>query len=122
MLLEAQCRVDSGSAWDDFFVIFGFQDLGNYYFASFNELNDGGTHGIFKIESGFMTELVDFPDLTIKGGQFYDIEIERIGLLIVARKNGVVMGSVADPTFGGGLIGFGSFNNPVRLDDLVVIE
>src|SRR5690606_13663594 len=42
----------NGSVWDDFGVIFGYQDSQNYYFFSSNESNDGGTNGIFRVVNG----------------------------------------------------------------------
>jgi hypothetical protein len=40
------------SPFNDFSIVFDFQDVSNYYFASFSEGNDGNTSGIFKVVNG----------------------------------------------------------------------
>ena len=47
------------SPFNDFSIVFGFQDPSNYYFASFSEGNDANTSGIFKVVNGTRTELAD---------------------------------------------------------------
>jgi len=121
-LLKALCRVDPGTGWDDFSVVFNYQDTINYYHASFNEQNDEGTHGIFKIQGAIRTQIADFSSMQISAGSSFEIEIERSGSQIIVRLNGQVAGQASDATFTGGKVGFGSVNNPSRFDDLTVSE
>lgn len=109
----------STNEFDDFSVIFGYQDSNNYYFASFNESNDGNTHGIFKVQAGNQTELTDFSG-GIEDDRFYDVKIEKRGSAYKVYLDGQQAGSVTDAAFASGKVGMGSRNNEVRFDNMIV--
>lgn len=107
----------SSSSWDDFSIIYNYQDLENYYFASFNERDDDNTNGVFKVEDGVITQIANFSS-TITAGTAYNIKIEKVGDTAKVYRNGSLLSTVKDSTFMGGKVGFGSRNNPATFDNL----
>ncbi|ADO73506.1 polysaccharide lyase [Stigmatella aurantiaca] len=105
--------------WDDFAVVFHYRDSSNYSFASFNESNDGATHGILKYENGVLTQLADFGG-AITAGTVYGIKVVRTGSRIQVYRNGVLEGQVTDASFTGGKVGVGTKNNAGTFDNLIV--
>jgi hypothetical protein len=113
----------TSSSWDDFVIIFNFQDVNNYYFASFNESDDANTNGIFKMANGIKTEMLNFGTNTTAGSStLYSIKIERIGSRINVYKGTTSMGTVTDSTFTSGKVGFGASNNNGNFDNLKVTK
>jgi hypothetical protein len=119
--IETICKVSDFSNWDDFAVIFGYQDPDNYYFVSFNEQNDPNTNGILLHKDGNTTELIDFDEPT-SAGKDHKIEIIVIDGTIWVLRDSIVLGSVTDKTFSNGRIGYGSRNNICEFDNLLVKE
>jgi len=113
--------VSSGGTWDDFAVIFGYVDANNYYFASFNESNNSGTSGIFKVSGGTSTELADITSLIADGVQ-YNVKVERLGTAIKVYRNGALVSTVTETAAIGGKVGFGTKGNDATFDDLVVTQ
>ena len=109
----------TGSLFNDFSVVFDYQDPGNYYFASFSEGNDTNTSGIFKVSGGVRTELADITT-PIAAGTLYPVRVEREGSAIRVFRAGEPVGSTTDATFAGGRVGFGSRNDGGTFDDLLV--
>lgn len=105
--------------WNDFSVLFGYKDANNYYFASFNENDDGRTNGIFKVVNGEQTELANFTTKFVPG-QNYKVGITRNGAGIVVVVNGATVGTANDSTYSVGQIGFGTRNDSAIFDNLVV--
>lgn len=120
-IIESTCMVTDTSNWDDFAVIFGYQDQDNYYFVSFNEQNDENTNGILLHKDGETKELFDFSEPT-KAGKDHEIKISYIDGTIIVEKNGELAGAVKDSTFTNGKIGYGSRNNVCEFDNLLVKE
>lgn len=120
-VLAAVVNLTATSSWDDAVVVFGYQDLNNYYYVSLNENNDGNTKGIFKVVSGSPAELADIT-ATIADDTDYDLEVERSGSSIVARVNGNEVASTTDSTFSSGKVGFGTYNDAASFDDLLVTD
>jgi hypothetical protein len=110
----------SDSPFNDFSIVFGFQDLSNYYFASFSEGNDANTSGIFKVVNGTRAEVADI-DTAIAAGAMLPIRVEREGSAIRVYRDDVLAASADDPTFRSGKVGFGSRNDGGTYDDLVVL-
>jgi Bacterial Ig domain/Right handed beta helix region/Fibronectin type III domain len=120
--LTVDASVDDGSTdFDDFGVIFNYQDADNYYYASFNESNDGATNGLFRVQNGSQTEIADFSS-TISANTTYDIKIEKTGPTIKAYLNDVSQAIAEDSTFTGGMVGVGSRNDSATFDNVVVVE
>jgi len=118
--LDADASVaDTASAWNDFAVVFGYQDANNYYFFSSNESNDAATNGLFKVVNGVSTELADAAG-TITAGATYHVRVGRSGNQINAYRNGSLAASAADSTFTAGRVGFGTKGDAATFDNLVV--
>ena len=109
----------SDGSFDDFSVLFNYQDNNNYYYASFNESNDGATNGIFKKAAGVVTQLADFTALST-AGTTHAVTIEKTGSTLRVSQGTSVLATATDATFAGGKVGFGSRNNGATFDDLVV--
>jgi Fibronectin type III domain len=107
------------SLFNDFSIVFGFQDPANYYFASFSEGNDGNTSGIFNVVAGARTQLADIT-VPVAAGTVYPIRIEREGTAIRVFRSGERVASVSDTTFTSGRVGFGSRNDGGTFDDLTI--
>jgi hypothetical protein len=126
MTVDAGAQAREG-AWDDFAIIFNYQNEKNYYYASFNESNNNTTHGLFKVVNGTVTELVNFPG-RIQGGKLYKVSIFKSGTSInislydpsLNRLGPVIKATVEDGTFNGGRIGVGTYNNNAFFDNLFV--
>ncbi len=109
----------SSSSWDDFAIAYNYQDIDNYYFASFNEKDDDNTNGVFKVEDGVVTQIANFSSL-ITAETTYNIKVEKTGDTTKVYRNGSLLSTVKDSTFNGGKVGFGSRNNPATFDNLKV--
>lgn len=107
------------SDWNDAAVVFGYQDVNNYYYVSLNESNDGDTSGLFKVVGGTHTELDDLSQ-TVSADVDYTVDVIRSGSGIVVYLNGVEAASASDAALTGGQVGFGSRNDGSQFDDLVV--
>ncbi|MFO0882496.1 MAG: hypothetical protein U0491_03540 [Candidatus Saccharimonadales bacterium] len=113
--------VGTSGPWDDLSVLFGYQDTNNYYYVSFNESNDGGTSGIFKVQNGTKTQLKDITT-AIKSDTDYKVTVVRSGDTIKASLNGTEVANATDSTYKSGKVGFGSMNNTVSFDSIVVTQ
>lgn len=109
----------TSSSWNDAAVIFGYQDVDNYYYASLNESNDENTMGVFRVLDGFPTELVDISS-SISSDTDYTVEVIRSGVSIEVEIDNSLVATVNDSSFIGGKVGFGSKNDGAQFDDLVV--
>jgi hypothetical protein len=111
--------VSSSGTFDDFGVIFDYQDANNYYAAQFNETNADGTNGLLKVQNGVETEIADFTS-TIAAGTTYAIKVEKIGSTIKITRGGTLLATTTDTSFTNGKVGFGSSNDSATFDSLVV--
>jgi hypothetical protein len=109
----------TSALWNDFSVLFNYQNSTNYYWVSFNESNDGGTSGLFKIVNGVQTQLADITSL-ITAGTTYAVKIERTGSTYRAYRNNVLLATATDTAFTSGKVGFGTLNDGASYDNLVV--
>lgn len=109
----------TSALWNDFSVIFNYQNSTNYYYLSLNESNDGGTNGLFKFAGGVQTELADITTL-ITAGTTYSVKIVKTGSTLQAYRNGTLVATATDSTFTGGKVGFGTLNDGASYDNLVV--
>ena len=121
---DFQLEVDAWTAatsgmWDDFAVVFSYQDSANYYFASFNEGNDAATSGIFRVNGGESTEVADIPT-RVTPGTTYRVRVDRVGNRITVSLDGVPVASSDAPDSPDGLVGFASKNDRVSFDNLSV--
>jgi hypothetical protein len=109
----------TSSSWDDFSIIFNYQDGNNYYYASFNESDNRHTNGIFRVVGGVSTQLANFNS-TIQGGTTYNIRIEKTKDTIEVYRNGSLQATAKDTTFTGGRAGLGSYNNSATFDNFSI--
>ncbi|MGE5549050.1 MAG: DNRLRE domain-containing protein [Bacteroidota bacterium] len=109
----------SSSSWNDFALLFGYQNANNYYFFSNNESNDGATSGIFKVVGGVLTELADITSF-ITAGTTYAMKVERSGNTIRVYRDDVLLATATDSTFMSGKIGFGCKSDTATFDNLLV--
>lgn len=123
--------LQTDNEFNDFSVIFDFKDLGNYYYASFNErdstasgADDPNTNGIFKVVNGVRTQIRDFSTTTapaeFDSTLLHRIRIEKIRGTIRVFRGTTLMGVVTDATFTGGKAGVGSLNDDARFDNFMV--
>lgn len=119
--LSARALVqDTAIKTNDFSVLFGYKNLKNYCYASFNETNDEKTSGIFLVRDGDVRQLADIGP--VKAGEFHGIRIDVIGTSVNVWRNGArVATTEARRCFGGPRrVGFGTRNDAARFDDLKV--
>jgi hypothetical protein len=110
----------TANAFNDFSVVVAYQNPSDYHFVSFNESNDANTSGIFEVSGGVVTQLADITAL-ITAGTAYEIGVEVSGGEIRAYRNRVLVASSQSMyDLPPGKVGFGSRNDAVQFDDLVV--
>lgn len=130
-VIEAE---ETSSNWDDIAFIFGYQNPQNYLFLSLNERDDDATSGVFSVVDGVLNQLVNIPQ-RIHGGERNGFRVSRENNVIKIYSNnldfispwpdhGFEAPSVTIQTqlFPEGLIGFGSKNNAVFVEQLVVFD
>ena len=104
---------------NDFSVIFAYQNLKNYCYASFNETDDPQTSGIFRVSDGKVVEVANIAE-EISADQLHGVGIEVEGEVVrVTRETSQVAAAVGSGC-GDGQVGFGSRNDAARFDNLVV--
>jgi hypothetical protein len=118
-LLAEASVAPTASAWNDYGVVFNYEDPDNYYFFSSNETNDAQTSGLFKVVNGVSTELADAAG-TIAGGATYRLRIEREGEQIRVYRDDALVAGAADATFTSGRVGFGTKGDLAAFDNLLV--
>ena len=107
-VLTANCQsVNSTSSWDNFNIVFNYQDASNYYYVNAVESANGSWNGLFKTVAGVSTRLTQWT-APFASGTSYAMTVQRIGDSILVYRDGVLAASVLDPTFRAGQIGFGT--------------
>lgn len=110
--------VNTTSEFNDFAVVFGLQDINNYYFVSFNETSSAGT-GIYRVTNSISTRLDDIRT-AIAAGQTYAVRVERRSAQIRVYLNDEQVATATDTMFTGGYVGFGTRNDAAAFDNLRV--
>lgn len=116
---EASVVGNNTSTFDDFGIIWGYQDANNYYMANFSEGDDSAANGIFKIVAGAQTKLANFPS-TISSDATYSLKVVKSGSTYQVYRNNTLLASTTDSTFASGKVGLGSRNDSAIFDNLVV--
>lgn len=120
--LTANARVaPTTSSFDDFSIIFNFQNSQNYYYASFNESTDSGANGIFKVSSGVASKIADMG-ANIAPGETYPINVVKTGSTVKVYRSNVLQATAANVSATSGFVGFGSRNNAATFDNLNVTK
>jgi hypothetical protein len=112
----------TSSSWDDFAIIFNYQNSTNYYYAHFSESNSTTANGIFRVLDGTHSQLVDFTTMTTAGTTLHTIKVERVGSSIKVYRGSTLMGQATDSNFTGGKVGLGTTNNNANFDNLKVTQ
>jgi hypothetical protein len=111
----------SSNAWDDFAIVFGYVDASNYYYVSLNEGDDAGTNGIFRVQAGAKTQIVDFgSNVTAPGTTLHAIKVVKTGSTVKVYKGSSLIGTLSGASFTSGKVGFASYNNNATFDNLKV--
>ena len=119
LTVDGKATNTTTSAWNDFSVVFNYQDAQNYYFVSFNESNDDLTKGIFKVVSGVKSQLADIT-AAFTAGTLYSVKVERTGTSIKAFLNGTQVASATDAAYRNGRVGVGTHNDGATFDNVNV--
>jgi hypothetical protein len=112
---------DDSNDSNDFALIFNFQDVNNYYYASFNERLDKA--GLFAVKNGTKVLLQAFPATTPPGSStatLHSLRVEKTDAHIRVLKGTTVYADVTDAAFIHGRAGVGSLNDSGRFDDFVI--
>jgi probable HAF family extracellular repeat protein len=118
--LSVRARVvATSSAWNDFSIVFAYQDAANACWVSFGESNGLKDSGIFCVVAGSPTEVVDILS-TIRAGTAYRVRVEREGTTVRVYRDDVLAAEAEVPSVTQGMIGFGSRNDAAWFDDLLV--
>ncbi|MFP2908047.1 hypothetical protein ACLESD_23955 [Pyxidicoccus sp. 3LFB2] len=107
------------SAWNDFSIVFSYQDAQNYHFVSLNESNDDLTKGIFKVSGGVKTQLADITT-AVTAGTLYRVRVERTGSTLKAFINDALVATATSATPATGRVGVGSHNDGAAFDNVGV--
>jgi hypothetical protein len=110
----------TADAWDNFSVVFAYQDAANYDYASFNESNNLSTSGLFRVRGGVLTQLADITK-KITAGTTYKVTIERRDDEVRVYLGGIEVTAASDPLLGVGQVGYGTRNKAATFDDLRVL-
>lgn len=120
-VLTADCSMNNtSSSWDNFVIVFGYQDANNYYYVHCCEGGNGSNNGVYKVQDGVKSILIYWPlpypfkqpvppgpDATFSAGITYTMKVQRIENSLLVYENGVLIASVLDTTFTNGKVGFG---------------
>lgn len=119
--VSALCRTNAVTVgkWEDFSIIIGYQDLQNYYDISFCGSSNEGIHGIFKVENGVKTKLVEIPT-KVSPNRDYNIEIIQSNQVIAVKIDGTMVATTEDPSFSDGKVGLRSNNDNCEFDNFIV--
>ncbi|MBG6214920.1 hypothetical protein RCH23_002646 [Cryobacterium sp. CAN_C3] len=118
-VMATGATIATSSPWNDFSIVFDYQDASNYYFANFSEGQDAVSNGLFRVSNGTASQIADIAR-TIVAGTYYSIRIERQGSVIRVFRGTALVAQATDSTLNFGRVGFGSKNDAAKFDDLVV--
>ena len=107
-----------GNEGADFAVVFGYQDDDNYYYMLFNA--NASWSALHKIVNGSRTDIILPNTALITDNEYHDIEVSRRANQIVVKRDGIVVLTANDASFGDGKVGIGSFNDPAYFDTIEV--
>ena len=107
-ILTADCAsVGSSGAWDNFDIVFGYQDEKNFYYVNACESANGAWNGLYKVVDGVTTKLTVWTT-PFAPGTVYTMKVQRVGQSILVYRAGALVASVPDTSFPLGKVGFGT--------------
>jgi hypothetical protein len=108
----------------DMCVVFGFNDPSHFYYAHIATKMDDNAHQIMLVDSAPRKKISTF---TTEGVNWGDNEWQRVRIerdtdegTIRVFFNGTLVEEAKDKTFGKGYIGFGSFDDSGKIDNVKV--
>jgi len=121
MTLQARLGDAVGdNAQADFAIVFGYQDVNNYFYMMFN--NDAGFTALFKVVNGVRQQVAAADQDWITDNLYHAVEVSRSGGEITVLFDGATVLTVTDTAFATGQVGVGSFNDATYFDDISVKE
>ena len=110
----------SSNAFADYAIVFGYQDLDNYYYMLFN--NDQNATQLFKVVNSSRVALATASSDWLNDNEYHNIVVNRTGGDISVHFDGNLILSTNDSSLGVGKIGVGSFNDSAYFDDVSVTD
>ncbi len=102
----------------DLAVIFGYQDINNYYYAILNRTS--GSTKLRRLQNGISYDLDSFNSSVLADQNWHHVKLTAAnGTFSVYYDNQLVL-SASDNTFGAGRIGLGSKNDSGFFDDICI--
>jgi rhamnogalacturonyl hydrolase YesR len=117
-VLSFRARSALASAAADFVAVFGYQNSANCYYMMFN--STAGYNQLFKLVNGARTLIATASQALVTDAQYHAFSVSRAGNAISVSRDGTVMLSASDATFGAGRVGVGTYNDPAWFDDIDV--
>ena len=106
----------------DMCIAFGFQDPANFYYAHIATAMDDHAHQIMLVKNAPRTKISTFTTKGVDWGQdkWNKVRVERNveDGTIKVFFNGTLVEEAKDKTFGKGHIGFGSFDDSGKIDNI----
>jgi hypothetical protein len=108
----------------DMCIVFGFQDSSHFYYAHVATAMDDNAHQIMIVNGAPRTKISTYTTAGVNWGQnvWHKIRLERNADSgsIKVFFDGVLVEESTDKTFGNGYIGFGSFDDSGKVDNIKI--
>jgi hypothetical protein len=108
----------------DMCIIFGFQDPSHFYYSHIATKMDDNAHQIMLVNNAPRTKISSFTTPGVEWGDkvWHKVKVERnveIGSIRIFY-DGALIEEANDKTFGEGYIGFGSFDDSGKIDNIKI--
>lgn len=108
----------------DMCIIFGFQDPSHFYYSHIATKMDDNAHQIMLVNNAPRTKISSFTTQGVEWGDkvWHKVKVERnieTGSIKVFY-DGTLVEEANDKTFGAGYIGFGSFDDSGKIDNVKI--
>lgn len=108
----------------DMCIIFGFQDPSHFYYSHIATKMDDNAHQIMIVNNAPRTKISSFTTQGVEWGDkvWHKVRVERIieSGSIKIFYDGTLIQEATDKTFGKGYIGFGSFDDSGKIDNVKI--
>jgi hypothetical protein len=106
----------------DMCIVFGFQDPSHFYYSHIATKMDDNAHQVMIVNDAPRTKISTFTTEGVKWGEavWHKVRVERSATKGTIRIffDGVLVEEALDKTFGEGYIGFGSFDDSGKIDNI----
>jgi hypothetical protein len=108
----------------DMCIIFGFQDPSHFYYSHIASKMDDNAHQIMIVNNAPRTKISSFTTQGVEWGDkvWHKVKVERnieTGSIKIFY-DGALIEEATDKTFGKGFIGFGSFDDSGKIDNVMI--